>query len=299
VTPVPPAAVAAAHRFGLDPATLAPLTGATGQTWSAGPHVLRLSTPARLDTEIAAMSAAATAVPVPSVLDRTVVAPDGGTGGETDGEVGRETGGEVGVVLLSRLPGRPAADPTLFDRTGAGAEAGDRELRRLAERGRACGRLHAALARVTAPPAVPAARDTAGTALAGRQLLHLDLHVLNVLVDDGNQVTGVLDWANTAAGRPELDRARSWTVLRHDPAVLALRGDAALTALLDGWAEEAGLDDLPESEPAAAAWACRYMLDDLAGRHRPAELAQVTGALRDAERRVATRAATRAVRRAP
>jgi aminoglycoside phosphotransferase (APT) family kinase protein len=270
----PPATVlAAARHLAVDEGTLAPLNGATGQTWSAGDHVLRLSTPARLDIEVAAMSAAATAVPVPSVLDRT------------------DLGNGTGAVLTTRLPGRPAGDlADLRDLDGL------RGLRLARGRGRACGRLHAALAGVTAPPAVPAAPGDPGA--HGRRLLHLDLHFLNVLVGDDNEVTGVLDWANTGAGEPALDRARTWTILRHDPSVvaglaeLAAAGDGTLAAFIDGWVEEAGLDGLPDAEPGAVAWACRFMLRDLAGRHRPDELAHVT---READRA----AALQAVRRAP
>ncbi len=291
----PPATVlAAASRLAVDPARLAPLNGATGQTWSAGEHVLRLSTPARLDIEVAAMSAAATAVPVPEVLDRA------------DLEDGAGAVGGAAAILISRLPGRPAGD--LAELRDLSRVDG---LRLARERGRSCGRLHAALATVTAPPAVPDAPNQPdrpgqpGSAgwpePVGRRLLHLDLHVLNVLVGDDQQVTGLLDWANTAAGHPDLDRARTWTILRLDPSLrsalvrLTAAGDGTLAAFVDGWVEEAGLDGLPDAEPGAVAWACRYMLRDLAGRHRPDELAQVTRELREADRA----AAAQAVRRAP
>jgi Ser/Thr protein kinase RdoA (MazF antagonist) len=173
-------------------------------------------------------------------------------------------GDGAGAILITRLPGRPAGDVSGID-----------DLGRCRERGRACGRIHSALATVTAPPTVPAVPDQ-----SRHQLLHLDLHFLNVLVGDDDQVTGVLDWANTAAGDPTLDRARTWTILRLDPAVRSL--PAGVAALVEGWVEEAGLDGLPETEPAAVAWACRYMLRDLAGRYRPEELAHVACALRRA-----------------
>jgi aminoglycoside phosphotransferase (APT) family kinase protein len=47
-------------------------------------------------------------------------------------------------------------------------------------------------------------------------LLHLDYHPLNVLVDRGG-VSGVIDWANAAAGDPRADLARSITILRLAP----------------------------------------------------------------------------------
>ena len=43
-------------------------------------------------------------------------------------------------------------------------------------------------------------------------------------------------------------------------------------ALVDGWSETGRLDEIPA---AARAWACKFMLRDLAGRYPPAELAHV------------------------
>jgi hypothetical protein len=45
---------------------------------------------------------------------------------------------------------------------------------------------------------------------------------------------------------------------------------------LDGWSETGRLDELPAP---ARAWACRYMLADLASRYTPAELAHVRATL--------------------
>jgi len=42
-------------------------------------------------------------------------------------------------------------------------------------------------------------------------VVHLDLHLFNILTGTRGEVTGVLDWANAAAGDPDLDRARTWT----------------------------------------------------------------------------------------
>lgn len=47
-------------------------------------------------------------------------------------------------------------------------------------------------------------------------LLHLDYHPLNVMTD-GKHITGVLDWANTRAGDPRADVARTFTLLRLAP----------------------------------------------------------------------------------
>ena len=47
-------------------------------------------------------------------------------------------------------------------------------------------------------------------------LLHLDYHPLNVLTD-GTQITAVLDWANSRAGDPRADVARTYTILTLEP----------------------------------------------------------------------------------
>ena len=111
-----------------------------------------------------------------------------------------------------------------------------------------------------------------------RNLLHLDLHPYNVLVDDAGEVTAVIDWTNAAAGDPRLDAARTWSILALDPAALALRAEPGWVALTEAW-----LDGLPEIPAPARAWACRFMLDDLAKRHEPAALQHVRGALRNLE----------------
>jgi aminoglycoside phosphotransferase (APT) family kinase protein len=83
------------------------------------------------------------------------------------------------------------------------------------------------------------------------------------LVGDDDEITGVVDWANAASGHPDFDRARTWSILTLDPAAVARRDDPRWTALVDGWLEAGGLHDLGSGEKA---WACRYMLDDLAER---------------------------------
>ena len=49
-------------------------------------------------------------------------------------------------------------------------------------------------------------------------LLHLDYHPLNVLTY-GRHITAVLDWANTRAGDPRADVARTYTILMVEPYV--------------------------------------------------------------------------------
>jgi Ser/Thr protein kinase RdoA (MazF antagonist) len=166
--------------------------------------------------------------------------------------------GEIeGAVLLELVPGRPAGE--LADPEHAAAA------------GRACGALHERLAGVAAPEGL---RELPGRE---RNLLHLDLHPFNVLVDDAGEVTAVIDWTNAAAGDPRLDAARTWSILTLDPAALARR-DRGWTALSEAWLE--GLGEIPAP---ARAWACRFMLDDLAKRHDPAALQHVHGALRHLE----------------
>src|SRR3954462_5501389 len=68
-----------------------------------------------------------------------------------------------------------------------------------------------------------------------RRLLHLDLHPFNVLVDEDGEPTGVIDWANAAGGDPELDRARTWSILTLDPSVRPLRENPGWGTLTDHW----------------------------------------------------------------
>jgi aminoglycoside phosphotransferase (APT) family kinase protein len=247
----------AADALGVAPERLVALDGASGQTWGCGDLVLRLSRPDVLAREAAAMAAASAALPVPRVLEQ-VVLDDGGH--------------EVAAVLLTRLPGRPAGDLT-----GVGPEQARR-------RGEACGAVHAALASI-APPAGLEDRLTAalvsqhgGPPASPRScLLHLDLHPFNVLVDAAGQVSGVVDWANTAAGPAVAERARTWSILTLDPSARLRQGDPRWRALTAGWTRAAALDDLP---PAARAWACRTMLDDLSRRFDPDALLHVRVALR-------------------
>jgi hypothetical protein len=170
--------------------------------------------------------------------------------------VPRVRGRVDGAALLELLPGRPAG------------ELARRRPERAPAVGEACGALQERLGEVSAPPGL---REVGG---AERQLLHLDLHPFNVLVGDDGEPTAVIDWANAAAGPAELDRARTWSILTLDPAAVALRADPGWRALSESWLARLG----PVSA-AARAWACRFMLSDLASRHSPAELAHVRAAL--------------------
>jgi Ser/Thr protein kinase RdoA (MazF antagonist) len=239
--------LAAARALGVAPDSLVPTGGRSGDTWGAGSFVLRVRPTTRLDAELAAATAAAHAVPVPGVADRA----------DMDG---------VSAVLLRRLAGTPAGDVARL--TVAQARA----------RGQACGRLHIALAAVTAPAGCALVSGWTAPSAADR-LLHLDLHPHNVLVD-GATVTGVIDWANARSGPAVLDRARTLSILTVDPGTGPWRQDPRGAALIDGWLEAGGLESL-DGRPRA--WAYRFMLDDLADRYQAAELAGVRSALEAAD----------------
>jgi aminoglycoside phosphotransferase (APT) family kinase protein len=107
-------------------------------------------------------------------------------------------------------------------------------------------------------------------------LLHLDYHPNNVLTD-GKRITGIVDWANTHAGDPRADAARTVSILRVDPHVrkplllwLGLR--IFETAWRSGYQRAGGhLKDMS----LFYAWAGVVMQRDLAHHyeHRPQELA--------------------------
>ena len=241
VTRLPGAVMRAAVGFGLEPATLQSLGGRSGSAWGDGHVVLRVGE--RVAGEVLAALAAAGHVPVPRVLDRL----------ELDG---------VGAALIERVPGRPAGELAL--------EHPDRG----AATGRACGALHDALAAVDCPIGV---RDAPGADCSERRLLHLDLHPFNVLVDDDGEPTAVIDWANAAGGDPELDRARTWSLLTLDPAARALGDNPGWVALTDHWLTAGRMHALSD---AARTWACKFMLGDLAARHTDAELEHIRHAMR-------------------
>ena len=261
---------------------LAGAVGRLGRRVAARPRALRRRGRLGLTQPPAAVRRAAAAFG----LDGGALRSLGGASGATwsDGEVvlrvGERVAGEVaaataaaarvpvprvlgqieGAVLLELVPGQPAGE--LADPEHAAAA------------GRACGALHGRLAGVAAPEGL---RELPGRE---RNLLHLDLHPYNVLVDDAGEVTAVIDWTNAAAGDPQLDAARTWSILTLDPAALARRADPGWAALTEAWLEPAGCR---RSRRPARAWACRFMLADLAKRHDAAGLQHVRSALRNLE----------------
>jgi hypothetical protein len=233
----PGVVVRAAVDFGLEPERLRPLGGASGSAWTDGDVVLRVGE--RVADELLAAAAAAGHVPVPRML------------GQRDG-----------AVLLERVAGRPAGELALAGTEGAAAA------------GRGCGALHDALAAIPCPPGL---RDAPGAVCRRRRLLHLDLHPFNVLVDDDGRPTGVIDWANAAGGDPELDRARTWTLLTFDPAARALEDNPGWRTLTEHWVQAARMHEIPH---AARRWACTFMLKDLSARYAPEALAHIRDAAR-------------------
>lgn len=72
--------------------------------------------------------------------------------------------------------------------------------------GRVLADLHRRLHAIEAPPWLPDAPVG-----CGEQLLHLDLHPLNVLVGAHGPV--VIDWANACRGDPDVDVALAWVLM--------------------------------------------------------------------------------------
>lgn len=254
----------AAAALGVPSRVFEPLGGATGCTWGSGDVVIRLGDAGVLAREVEVMAAVAAEVPVPEVLAQARL---DGAGGADD----------TAAVLLARLPGEPAGD------LGACTPA---QARR---RGEWCGALHARLAAVPAPTGLPVVRAEPHAERAGSPahdtVLHLDLHLFNVLVDDGAAgVTGVLDWANAAAGDADLDRARSWSILTQDPQTLPYRDNPVWIAFVEGWCAAADVETIPAS---ARLWAARFMLTDLAHRVPSEDLAHVERLVLALEREIA------------
>lgn len=241
---------AAAELLGLSPDGLVPLAGETGQVYAVDGRILRVGPSWTIDIEEAAAARAAAVVPVSRVLARV------------DHELGS-------AMLMARMPGSPAWNPGIYDPV------------RARRRGLACGRAQLSLSTIGPPPQMASARSSVSADPAAPEaLLHLDLHPLNILLGEDDQVTAVLDWANAAAGPAEYDRARTATILHLDPSARQLRHDRQWRAFVDGWTEGAQLDAISAG---SIAWACRYMLADLTARHTAQALRPVEEALQNAD----------------
>lgn len=118
------------------------------------------------------------------------------------------------VMLIEWMPGETLQQVATAD------------LRKATEWGRLLGEAQARLHEVEAPVGLPPARESwlgrlnpeTPAGATGSTLLHFDFHPLNVLIHEG-QVSGVIDWANAAAGDPRLDAARTWAILESAPVI--------------------------------------------------------------------------------
>ncbi len=175
------------------------------------------------------------------------------------------------ALLLSWCAGRPLLH-ALSD-----------QPQRAWELGVAFGKMQAAIHAVPAPPELRRHPDDwiawAGPgeqalqarlralALPADTLLHLDYHPLNVMTD-GQQVTGVLDWANAHAGHFRADLARTITLLRLAMRVLSRQRAPMLQprrALAAGWRHGYEQAAGPIGDMALFyAWAGAAMVNDLA-----------------------------------
>lgn len=110
----------------------------------------------------------------------------------------------------------------------------------------------------------------------GTALLHLDYHPLNVMTD-GERITGILDWRNTAAGPPRADAARTHAILLVDaPQHVEPQARAILEIFTHGWQTGylRGGGSLGEMAPFYV-WAGATMLRDLAAKRSPDDLARI------------------------
>lgn len=217
-------------------------------------RLLRADQTRQGQNETATMRAAAEAgVPVPTI-------------------VASGTWRERPALLMTWCPGQPMAAALLSDPARA------REL------SVAFGRTQAAIHAVPAPadlaagtptwldwtPPDDALRDRLHRLATGPDvLLHLDYHLLNVLVAD-SEITAVIDWANARGGDRRADLARTAAILRFLPLEQYMPAPAAAAfrkVVIGGW--RAGY--LAEAAPVRNmapfyAWAGQGMIRDLSPR---------------------------------
>jgi aminoglycoside phosphotransferase (APT) family kinase protein len=154
--------------------------------------------------------------------------------------------------------------------------------------GRAMGVTHARVHATSLPEVVVDALPRAGVQVGDsrQSVLHLDYHPLNILTD-GEQITAVLDWANTAVGDRRADLARTITLLRLAPtppgsfSVLQqmMRGLLEL-AWRRGYSEGQAADPFVDMDPFYV-WAGEWMETDLQPKlGRPGVWLQETDLLR-------------------
>jgi aminoglycoside phosphotransferase (APT) family kinase protein len=202
------------------------------------------------EREFLAMTAARDGgVPVPEIVRR----------GEIAGQP---------FLVTTFLPGVQAAE-TLMAQPEQGYDIG-------VAIGQTLGRLHAVVspAGLDRPdrswlalggPALDPLRARLAAVSPADRLLHLDYHLLNILVDDGG-VTGVIDWENARVGPPWMDLGRSRALLR-----VVILGYARSPAEREGLAEvERGLvaghagESGPDPDPGLSmAWGLAMTVADL------------------------------------
>jgi aminoglycoside phosphotransferase (APT) family kinase protein len=196
--------------------------GRDAEIFDLGPgRVLRRAMDGRsLAAEAAVMAHAhAAGVPVPRVFDVT----------------------DDGAIVMDRVDG-----PTLLAGLLAGDVDVDDAMRTLVE-------LHDVVHAVAAPGSLRRG------SLPGDRLLHLDLHVLNVIRTAEGPV--LIDWTNAMAGPPEADLAMTWIV--HSSVTGADAGvpDEALFGRLQREMSEAllartDLGAIASVLPEVVAWRC-------------------------------------------
>lgn len=139
--------------------------------------------------------------------------------------------------------------------------------------GRAFGEAHAQLHAVPVTSEMRAALQavTPEPSASIGVLMHLDYHLLNVMMTDKGLVISVIDWENVRLGDARYDVARSLSILCADPSIRALPGALRQVVrrfrkgYLNGYEQAAGAEALAGLEPFLA-WSGHYMLRDFGGR---------------------------------
>jgi aminoglycoside phosphotransferase (APT) family kinase protein len=102
-------------------------------------------------------------------------------------------------------------------------------------------------------------------------LIHLDCHLLNVMMSEKGLVVSVIDWENVRLGDARYDVARTLSILCADPSIRALPGALRQVVrrfrkgYLRGYEQAAGAEALARLEPFLA-WSGHFMLRDFEGR---------------------------------
>jgi aminoglycoside phosphotransferase (APT) family kinase protein len=145
-------------------------------------------------------------------------------------------------LVMQRIDG-----PTMVDAAGSRPW----KIRRF---GRELAALHSSLHAIPTPAWLPDALFGSGD-----QLLHMDLHPLNVLLSDNGPV--VIDWTNAVRGDPAIDIAVTWVLLHSGE--LPTRGPKAAmlgmgrTILLHAFLETFSMDDVHNVLRDVVEWKCQ------------------------------------------